>query len=436
VIYYYDEYRLWLKWPDGRQIMITFPRRTFRLDPSTRPQVVAGWPENRPTTTGRAGRVTKKGYLNVAGQLVYVKPTLADESTRGGATYWYTESRVWVELSGGRQLMVIYSEPVFDLEATRRRPPKRKRPEQRPDGDPTGGGSRSPVNPHVLFARTVIPAMDADRSLASPLTAFARSKPWAARLAIRTARSWIDTHELSIRSRLAGDALAVWEHFAAQTRLLGGGPDQPDHARPDASRTTASAVPPVDWTAVLDLWRTYQQVTALAADRHWPAPAEVFGIPPTITTTHGAATTHGAITTHGAATTAAADHTADQSPFAHAYLNAVDTPARRAVLIAAAVAEATNTGSADLLALAELARRHATEESDRGDAVLVTHIANWLRDPTDLDRARVTARPSSLLADAAYDWFIGLRVISTTNRAVNKVLTHIRHIIATCPPPV
>ncbi|MEU0157106.1 hypothetical protein, partial [Micromonospora fulviviridis] len=109
VEYWYTESRVWVRWPDGRQAMVTYPQPTL-----TKPSVVDGWPEHvDPQAAPDTGTVTASGRLSVAGQPVYVGRERGGESAQGKVEYWYTESRVWVRWPDGRQAMVTYPRPTL-----------------------------------------------------------------------------------------------------------------------------------------------------------------------------------------------------------------------------------------------------------------------------------------------------------------------------------
>ncbi|MEU2639840.1 hypothetical protein ABZ591_35955, partial [Micromonospora fulviviridis] len=138
VSYWYTETTVWVQWqePDAsgqpRRVMATYPQPTL-----SNPSVVDNWDEGvDPQATPGEGTVSASGELSVAGHRVSVGKLCGGKSTQGKVSYWYTESRVWVQwqepdASGQpRRVMVGFPRPTFKWQAGR-----------------GGGGPGEPVSP-------------------------------------------------------------------------------------------------------------------------------------------------------------------------------------------------------------------------------------------------------------------------------------------------
>ncbi|MEU2639908.1 hypothetical protein ABZ591_36300, partial [Micromonospora fulviviridis] len=151
VEYWYTASRVWVRWPDGRQAMVTYLRPTF-----TKPSVVDGWPEHvDPQAAPGTGTVTPNGMLSVAGHQVSVGKVRGGESAQGKVEYWYTASRVWVRWPDDRQAMVTYLRPTLITPSVVDGWPEHKDPQAAPDtGTVTASGMLS-VAGHPVSVGTV-----------------------------------------------------------------------------------------------------------------------------------------------------------------------------------------------------------------------------------------------------------------------------------------
>ncbi|MFI7026136.1 hypothetical protein ACIBMZ_25810 [Micromonospora sp. NPDC049900] len=113
--YTHDATTVWVRLPDGRRAMLTYPNPI--LDPADAGRVVVeGWPQD-PSATARfdSGRLAQ-GSLRVRDLAVPLGVNYPDSRV----DVWSDTDTVWVRWPDGRGIMVTYPYPVFDPIAGRR----------------------------------------------------------------------------------------------------------------------------------------------------------------------------------------------------------------------------------------------------------------------------------------------------------------------------
>ncbi|MEU0157236.1 hypothetical protein, partial [Micromonospora fulviviridis] len=88
---------------------------------------------------------------------------------------------------------------------------------------------------------------------------------------IRVVHEWVTGQSLVVPT----EAEQLWQHFVAQVQWLAGVHRPRVQSMVESAPEAAAAW---DWASVVGLWRTYEQITALAPEGEWPSAREVFHV--------------------------------------------------------------------------------------------------------------------------------------------------------------
>jgi len=102
-----------------RRVMITFPRPTLTIPSTAPPDVEDGWRQDPPgDAVAGGGTVSSKGRIDIAGHRFPVGKNRGGQPSAGPVSYWYTESKSWLEWPDGRRAMVTFSRPTLSMAST------------------------------------------------------------------------------------------------------------------------------------------------------------------------------------------------------------------------------------------------------------------------------------------------------------------------------
>ncbi|MFI7079691.1 hypothetical protein ACIBO1_20535 [Micromonospora sp. NPDC049903] len=110
-----DADTVWARWPDGREVMATYPYPIF--DPTAgRAVVKEDWsrePDGQ-ATAARLGTIDKTGRLQVDGRQVHLRGLASGDLPSGPVAYRYDATTLWVRARNGKKAQVTYPYAAFD----------------------------------------------------------------------------------------------------------------------------------------------------------------------------------------------------------------------------------------------------------------------------------------------------------------------------------